>query len=264
MPKLTEVELKKHIKNKTFSPAYVLYGDEQLFISRYTEKLVNAVAGKSPSDFNYHIFSGDFELDDFAASLQIVPFMSEYNCVLVRDMCYDDWQKDGGSDKLKRFKEITSKPYYGTILIISMPTYKAAQNASTKKTPDFAPVIKHMDKFCSVVKFEKLNQSAIEKYIAKCANQNGKLISHVNASKLISLCGDDLNLIHNEVDKICAYANGDEVTLDDIEKLATITLEAKVFALSDAVINNNSERAFNILDALFYQQEKAIPIIYTQ
>lgn len=190
--------------------------------------------------------------------------MSEYNCVVVTDMVYDEWQKDAKKkDKLKRFKELTSTPVEGTILIISMPSYKAEVNRSTKKVPDFLPVVKHMDKFASIVKFGRLNQSAIEKYIAKWAAENGKIISHINASKLISSCGDDLTLLHNEVNKICAYADGEEITLEEIEKLATVTLEAKIFALGDAVINGDGQRAFNILDTLFYQQEEPNSINYT-
>ena len=57
MPKITEAELKKQIKNKNFSPVYLIYGSEQLFVKKYTEMLCKSVAGKHPSDFNYHIFS---------------------------------------------------------------------------------------------------------------------------------------------------------------------------------------------------------------
>ena len=44
--------------------------------------------------------------------------------------------------------------------------------------------------------------------------------------------------------------------------MATVTLEAKVFALSDAVLNDNAQKAFNTLDVLFYQQEKTADILY--
>lgn len=264
MPSITETELKKHIKTKSFSPAYVLYGDEQLLIGGYTKKLITAITGKNPSDFNLHTFSGDFDLDDFAAAIQIIPFMSEYNCVVVSDMVYDEWQKDAKKkDKLKRFKELTAKPCEGTVLIVSMPSYKADVNKSTKKAPDFLPIVKHMDKYASIIKFGRLSQTAVEKYIGKWASENGKMISHINASKLIASCGDDLTLLHNEINKICAYASGEEITLEDIEKLATVTLEAKIFALGDAVINGDGQRAFNILDTLFYQQEEPNAIIYT-
>ncbi len=253
MSKLTETELKKHIKTKSFSPAYVIYGTEQMLVKRYTQLLVQAVAGKSPSDFNYHVFSGEIDLDDFAASLQIIPFMSDCNCVAVNDIFFDDMSKD----EVDRFSDITKSPYEGTVLIISMPTYTPVKNKSA-----FSALIKRIEKYGSVCEFNKLNQSMIEKYIAKWANENGKLISHINASKLISCCGDDLNLLRNEIDKISAYAKGEEITLDDINKLATVNLETKIFALSDAVLKGDGQRAYNALDLLFYQREEPIAMLY--
>ncbi|MEE0914486.1 MAG: DNA polymerase III subunit delta [Ruminococcus sp.] len=253
MAKLTEAELKKQIKTKQFSPVYVIYGDEQMFVKRYTELLVQAVAGKEPSDFNFHTFSGDINLDDFAATLQMIPFMSEYNCVLASDVHFDTMDKDS----LDRFKEITDNIVEGTVLIVSMPTYIPSKNMSA-----FKALIKKAEKVGSVCEFNKLNQSMLERYVAKWANEYGKLISHVNASKLISYCGDDLNLLKNETAKICSYASGEEVTLDDINKLATVNLETKIFALSDAVLNGNGQKAFTTLDLLFYQREEPIMMLY--
>ena len=63
-------------------------------------------------------------------------------------------------------------------------------------------LIKRVEKIGSVCCFEKINSQIIEKYVAKWANENGKLISHLNASKIISNVGDDLNLLKNEVNKI--------------------------------------------------------------
>lgn len=253
MPKITEAELKKQIKNKAFSSVYLIYGSEQLFVKKYTEMLSKAVTGKHPSDFNYHIFSGVFDLDDFAASLQMIPFMSEYNCVLATDIAFDEMDK--GS--ISRLNDIVSAGYEGTVLIISMPSYIPIKNKS-----DYDKFLKQVEKFGTVCEFSKLNQSTVEKYIAKWANENGKTISRINAAKLISYCGDDLNMLRNEIDKISSYAKGDEITLEDIEKLATVTLETRVYALSDAVLKGDGQNAYNSLDLLFYQKEDTMGILY--
>lgn len=253
MPKITEAELKKHIKQKKFSPVYVICGTEQMFIKRYTEMLAEAVTGKNPSDFNFHSFSGDVNLDELAASIQIVPFMSEYNCVLITDIFLDSMD----ADEIDRLKTILSQKISGTVIIVSMPSYVPKKNSAA-----LTSIIKKAEKNGSVCKFEKLDQNTIERYIAKWANQNGKLISHINASKLISYCGSDLNLLKNEVDKISAYAKGEEITIDDVRKLASLNLETRIFALSDAVINGNGDKAFQTLDRLFYQKEEPVSMLY--
>ncbi len=253
MPFFTESELKKNIKTRQFLPVYLIYGCEQMYVSGYTKKLVEAAAGKNPSDFNFHSFTGDIDLEDFAASLQIVPFLSEYNCVLLSDLHFDNMT----ADELDSFKQITSKVYDGTVLIISMPTYRPSKN---KK--DFEKLVKRVEKLGAVCNFEKLDDRTVRKHIAKFVNDNGKIISEVNARKLMSLCGSDLNLLKNEVDKICAYSQTEEITLDDINAAASVTnLEEKVFSFSDAVINGNGQRAFDILDRLIYQKEEPIMLL---
>ena len=208
MPRITEADLKKQIKNKSFSPVYLIYGSEQMFVKSYTKKLCEAVAGKNPSDFNYHTFSGDIDFQELAASLQIMPFMAERNCVVVTDIYFDNMVKD----RLDTLKELTSRAWDGTVLIISMPTYVPSKNKTS-----FTALIKRVEKIGSVCCFEKINSQIIEKYVAKWANENGKLISHLNASKIISNVGDDLNLLKNEVNKIAAYAKGEEITDRDID-----------------------------------------------
>ena len=157
MPRITEADLKKQIKNKSFSPVYLIYGSEQMFVKSYTKKLCEAVAGKNPSDFNYHTFSGDIDFQELAASLQIMPFMAERNCVVVTDIYFDNMVKD----RLDTLKELTSRAWDGTVLIISMPTYVPSKNKTS-----FTALIKRVEKIGSVCCFEKINSQIIEKYVA--------------------------------------------------------------------------------------------------
>ena len=36
MPHITETELRKQIKSRSFAPVYVLYGSEQMYVREYT------------------------------------------------------------------------------------------------------------------------------------------------------------------------------------------------------------------------------------
>ena len=252
MPKITEADLKKHIKSREFSPVYLIYGAEQMYVRNYTEKLVRAIAGKAPSDFNFHRFAGEVNLTELAASMYVAPFMSEYNLVLVSDAFFDLMTKT----ELDTFLEICGKPVEGTVLLISLPS-------NTPKDKTISAIIKAIGKKGAVCEFQKPNAMTLEKFIAKWANAKGKLISRAAANKLVSLCGDDLTRLKNEVDKICSYSGGEEVSLEDIDKLATVNLESRIFDLSDAVLAGNGEKAFRVLDLLFYQKEEPIVMLYT-
>ena len=253
MPLINETELNKQIKNRVFSPVYVIYGSEQMYVREYTKKLLEAVAGKKPSDFNFYTFSGEVNLDTLASAIGVVPFLSEYNCVVVTDIFLDMLN----SDDLEKFKEICKTKAEGTVLIISMPSYVPKRNAKA-----FEAIVKRAQNDGSVIKFEKPGDDKLEKYIAKWANRQGKFISRLNASHLIKLCGSDLNRLKNEVDKICAYTSGEEIQTEAIDKLVAQTLEARIFSLSDQVLSGSGDEAFQTLNQLFYQKEEPIMMLY--
>ena len=173
MPLINETELNKQIKNRVFSPVYVIYGSEQMYVREYTKKLLEAVAGKKPSDFNFHTFSGEVNLDTLASAIGVVPFMSEYNCVVVTDIFLDMLN----SDDLEKFKEICKTKAEGTVLIISMPSYVPKRNAKA-----FEAIVKRAQNDGSVIKFEKPGDDKLEKYIAKWANRQGTFISRLSCA----------------------------------------------------------------------------------
>ena len=186
MPLITEADLKKQIKSRSFSPVYVLCGSEQLYIRQYTKLLTDAVTGKAPSDFNFHRFSGEVNLDTVASAIGVVPFMSEYNCVLLTDIFLDMMS----ADELDKLKSICKMKAEGTVLILSMPSYVPKRNAKA-----WEAIQKRAQKDGSVVKFDKPTDDKLEKYIAKWANQQGKFITRLNAARLIKLCGNDLIIV---------------------------------------------------------------------
>lgn len=119
MAVLTDKQMDKHIKEKNFAKIYLIYGDEQMYVRKYTDKLVTAVAGKTPSDFNFHSFGDSINFDELAASVQIVPFMSEFNCVLVSDAAFDEFNANDNA----RFADIYKAVPDGTVFYCIFAVY---------------------------------------------------------------------------------------------------------------------------------------------
>ncbi|MBQ2358957.1 MAG: DNA polymerase III subunit delta, partial [Ruminococcus sp.] len=219
----------------------------------YACKLEQAIAGKSPSDFNLHRFAGEVNMTELAAAMRVVPFMSEYNCVLLTDIFLDMMS----ADELDKLKSICKMKAEGTVLILSMPSYVPKRNAKA-----WEAIQKRAQKDGSVVKFDKPTDDKLEKYIAKWANQQGKFITRLNAARLIKLCGNDLTRLKNEVDKLCAYTEGEEIQMDAIDLLVAQTLEARIFSLSDQVLQGRGDDAFQTLNLLFAQKEEPVMMLY--
>lgn len=64
------------------------------------------------------------------------------------------------------------------------------------------------------------------------------------------MCLYDILTVRNEIDKLCAFAQGKEITIDMLNLLVHRQSNVTVFQLADAVAAFNQRAAFNALDEL--------------
>ena len=64
-----------------------------------------------------------------------------------------------------------------------------------------------------------------------------------------------------ELEKLCAYAKGRDITPADIDRLAVRTLDSSAYDLVRAVNRQNADRAFSLLDELYTQKVEPIMIL---
>lgn len=254
MAQLKESELKKQIKEKAFVPLYFLYGEEKYLISHYTEAIVNKVLGKSYSDFNFQAFDGGkASIDEIADAAQALPLFAEHKCVLVKDLNVEALNA-GELAKLYQLLEELSET---TVLIISQSTLEI----DAKRSAKWKKFIAAAEKNGTVVLLEKRGEIALEKQLVQWAEKRGCGLTQINAGKIIQLCGDDLLTLSSELEKLCAYAVGREITMDDIDLLVTKNLETTVFVLGNALMAGNYDKAYQQLDLLFYQKEEPVAVL---
>ncbi|MBQ4104802.1 MAG: DNA polymerase III subunit delta [Clostridia bacterium] len=253
-----EKSLKKHISSKKFNNIYVIFGDEKYLVKFYTKELVKAVAGTDPSEFAYHEFSGSADLNSLAAAIGVVPFMSEYNCVLVSDMDVSKLSKED-YDSLKEL--IKSVPDT-TVLIFSycavVAKDKPSNNDEKKPRSRFKPFCDAVEKhgMGAVAEINMRTAVALEHQLAKWADKMGKKLSLPVASKIIYYSGTDLATLRFELDKLCAFAGeSEEITIEMVDTIVIKKLEARVFDMVDNVIYGNTDKAYTQLYQLFAQRE---------
>ncbi len=251
---MTESEFKKHISKKEFARLYVIWGAEKKYVNTYTNQLTEKIMGKTPSEFNYHQFKEEYNIHEICLAMLTVPFMSEYNLVKISDIDFSELLKDEKEELLEAIKSIPD----GTVVIFTMPTLEQ----DPKKLGDFKKVLTEAEKNGVAIEFKKMGEMALEKHLSTLASRNNVSLSRINADKIISICGNDLTTLMNELDKLCAYVGeGNEITDKDIDLLVVKNLEAKVFSLADAVTRGKGDEAMRILDTLFYQREDPIAIL---
>ena len=258
MANLDEKSLKGHISSKKYNNIYMIFGDEKYLIKHYTSLLVKKIAGEVPDEFAFHEFTKEFDMQSLNVAVGAVPFMAQFNCVVVYDL---DVNKLDAAD-FDALKSIVSSVPDTTVLIFSMPTLDTSQKVVEKDTEQtkrnkFKPFCDFLAKSKGeVYEINQRNAVALEHQLAKWADKAGKKLSLPTASKIIYYCGTNLQTLKNELDKLIAFiGDREEITVADADKVVVKKLEAKIFDLLDFVILGNLEKAYSMLHKLFELNE---------
>lgn len=253
MPILKEPDLKKHLSSKQFSNLYFIDGEEKMLVGMYTDNLIKKLMGENPPEFNYHVFDGECDITDVSVACDVMPFMSDKNCVRLVDFDLDNMS----TDDIDALSEIVENTPDTTVLIFSMNTVAPPQKASKK----YKKIRDIVEKSGVVADLSRRSALSLEKTLCKWANDCGSKLSPVTASKLINTCSNDLNVLHSEIEKLSAYAGEEEITPQMIELLVAKNLQAKIYDLFDYVIAQNFDKAMQTIDVLFYQREEPVSIV---
>jgi len=116
--------------------------------------------------------------------------------------------------------------------------------------------------------FEPLDERTLRNFVEKRFKLMGKSIKASAADEFIRSCGyflkeTDYTLynLENEIKKIASHADGEEILLSDILEVISGDVETSIFAIIDAVGNNNKEEAFKILYNLLGAGGSIFPIV---
>ena len=66
MSEINRKELKQKINSRIFDRIFLIFGEEKMYVKADCEYLVEKLCGKNPTEFNFHSFSKDYDLDDIA------------------------------------------------------------------------------------------------------------------------------------------------------------------------------------------------------
>lgn len=253
MSALTENELKAQIKSGAFSNLYFLYGEEKYLIKHYTNLLIKKLVPDDFKDFNFHVYEGKgADMTEISYAVEALPMFCEYSCIHIKDLPADSLN----ADTSEKFEKLISDIPDTTVIIVSLPTVDVNMKSAKGKK-----LLSLIDKFGTSVCFSHASGVQLIRLIEKGAADRGCTFAPSAANYLISLIGDDMTVILNELQKICAYKKEGTVTKEDIDKVVVKNVQARAFDLAKALTANNCDMAMNILDTLFYMREEPVSIL---
>lgn len=254
MPEITEAELKKQMERQAFQNLYFLYGEEKYLVRAYAKKLIDRAAGDTFLDFNLQRFQGEASVDSIAAAVEALPFMAERKCVAVSDFNVEAVS----AQELSKLNELISEIPESTVLIFFQPSL----DMDVKKSAKWKNFLTTVNKTgCSVI-FKTRGAAELEKLLCSVAQKRGCELSRQDASRILFLCGKDLQTLYNEMEKLCSYVgDGTEIPREVIDKIVVKNMETTVFILSKSMVAGEYDKAYQLLDQLFYQNEEPITVL---
>ena len=177
---------------------------------------------------------------------------SEYCCICIKDLAVDSLNADA-SDKLEK---LVSDIPETTVIIISLPTAEANMKSAKGKK-----LLSLFEKYGDTVDFSHATLNQLAKLIEKGAKDRECEFGYSEANYLITLVGDDMTVILNELEKICAFKKSGKIEKSDIDAVVVKNTQTRAFDLAKALTANNCDTAMSILDTLFYMREEPINIL---
>lgn len=251
MAKILENDLKIHIKNRTFSPVYIIYGDEPYYIYHYVNKISDSAILEFNDLNSYKADGEDINVDELLNACMTLPMFNDYRTVVVRDIKLGENESED-----QKILEYVENPNKSTILVL----YFIATNPP--KTGKWKRLFSAAESVGSIVEIKKKSLSEISKILCTVAGKRCCTMSLKTAEQMIFCCGDDMFTLFSEMDKLCAFKSGGEITFDDVDLLCSKTISAKAYYISKEINRKNCAKALSIFNELYDSQKDANYLLY--
>jgi DNA polymerase III subunit delta len=227
------LQIIKNIETRNFANIYLLDGEESYYIDKISDLLEANVCAEHEKDFNQTIMYGkDSNWADVLSACRRYPAFAEKQIVILKE-----------AQSLKDFDNLAiyfEKPMESTVFVVcyrnkTIDGRKAYLKKLTAGTVRFTS--------------NKIREYETEKWIGKYLSSNKISASEKVIHLLATYLGNDLQKIVNEIDKVSInVAKLKELTPELVEKFIGISREYNVFELPSAVMKQDKEATFRILN----------------
>ncbi|MCJ8210085.1 DNA polymerase III subunit delta [Mucilaginibacter sp. RS28] len=251
---MTAADILKDLKNRKYKPVYLLHGEEPYFIDVVSDYIEHQLLPEHEKGFNQTVLYGkDTEMMTVLNAAKRYPMMADYQVVLVKEAQDLKWGKDDDDKKsINPLQSYLESPLPSTILVFC---YKYGKFDKRKKA------YKAIEKTGLIFESATLYDNKIPGWIEGYVVDKKYKISSQAANMLAEYLGNDLSKIANELDKLMLnIAEGQEITLKQIQDNIGISKEYNVFELQAALARKDVVKANQIIN-YFEANPKSNPIV---
>lgn len=226
-------EFSQQIKAGKVQGVYLFEGVEENIKLSALQALRKALLPEGMEELNESLMDAP-TTDAIIAACETLPFLSEKRLIIVRDHPALFGRAEADERLIDYLPHV---PESAVLIFLCL-----GKPDGRKKL--YGAIRKHG----SIVSFSPLTEQELNAWIIKTFAAMGKSVDPATASLLAFTVGTDTALLHQEIEKLSAFAGEREsVTQEDVHRIAARSAECTVFEMVDAVVAGQQGKAFGLL-----------------
>lgn len=248
--------LENKLKHEELSNCYILCGTDEQTIKKFIKKITDKALNKDFLELNYIQLDGlTVNIDSIINACETLPFMSDKRVVVIYRANFLRDKMDKSMESL--YTEV-SKYIKGLQKDCILIMYYVFENDREKESSK----LKKLDKTATVVKFAKLKGASLQKTVGEIFKKKDKDIGKADLALFCNLVENNMDIIENEIEKLCSYTEGRDITQKDIADIITSKKDNDIFNLVDFLSQKKPQVALDILNELLFRGEVVNGILW--
>ena len=239
--------LVRELKRDGPANLYLLWGEEDYLLREFVKQVEQACLEGDAGDFDAKRLEGPVpDAGEVADALDAMPFFGGRTYLELRacdvNKCRDE----------RLHKALADIPEWCTVVI----TLPAGQSPDGR-----LGFVKQLKEKGKAVEFTPQDTDLLFRWLRRRFEAHGKTIGTEAMERLMFLSGELMNGLIPEIEKVCAYAKGDAVTVQDVEAVAHHLPEADAFEMAESIAAGDMDKAAALLTELLAGDREPMEIL---
>jgi DNA polymerase-3 subunit delta len=232
---------------------YLFHGEDELSIAQAIHALEGKLGDPSAAALNAARLDGrTLTLDELRGEVSAIPFFGGRRLVIVHNPLAKIENNPGAQEKLLNL--LGQVPDSTALVLVELRSL--SDDGKKKKDHWLLKWAQSAGPRVLVRHYPALKGSAMENFIQQQAKAAGGQFSTQAARMLAPLVGDDTRLANQEINKLLAYVNYRRpVEPEDVDAVTAAKGQTDIFAMVDALGNQDGRRAMSTLKRLLDEQD---------
>jgi DNA polymerase-3 subunit delta len=226
---------------------YLLYGTENYLIKKEIDKILNANSIEKINVSEYNLEIDNFK--DIIEDANTISLFADKKAIIVNNSYLFTGKSIKNENDPELFLDYFKNVNPDSIIIFIV---------DSEKLDERKKIVKEIKKIGTVKDFNQKNDlTDILKNMFEGYN-----ISIQDIRFMIDRCGNNLDILSQEVNKIKIYKDEDKnITKEDIINLTSKNIDIDIFGFVDTIVNKNKNKALEIYKEMLINGEEPIKIL---